>query len=71
MHEHFPCLRFSRRGNIILVDEGNGAFHVPSQEEMDSLPTGSDLSWQEQTHLDAHPPLGRPPSTSERETHHT
>ena len=48
----YPCLRFSPDAFLVLVDEGDGALHVASQDEMDRLPTGPDLTTEELEQLE-------------------
>ena len=36
-------LRYSQDASICMVDDGNGNFSAPTQEDMDALPVGADL----------------------------
>lgn len=45
-------IRYSEDGSICIVQDTDGTFHVPSQEEMDTLDVGKDLTDEEIALLD-------------------
>lgn len=45
-------IRYSPDGTIVIIQDPDGDFHVASQEEMDTLEVGDDLSEEEIETLD-------------------
>lgn len=51
MDGNMETIRYGE-GGIYLVDDGDGNLRLPTQEEMDSLPVGEDLTDEEIEGLD-------------------
>lgn len=45
-------IRMSPDGSITMVQDEDGTFHIPSQDEMDTLEVGEDLTEEEIALLD-------------------
>lgn len=47
-----PRLRFSRDGKICMREDDDGTLHAPTQQDMDTLDVGKDLSKTEMAQLE-------------------
>ena len=45
--ENTMTIRYSEDATICVTDDGDGTFSVPTQDEMDTLPVGDDLTPEE------------------------